>query len=434
MNLSVRLGVRNLARHRWRTALTLGGLAAAVGFMIWIIAFMDGWLALMVRAATNVETGQVQILSREYVEQPRVYRTFAVDRAFLDGVEALPEVDAAAPRVRLAGLVGNERTSQVARILGVDPVREEAATSVVLGVTGGRWLSAEPAPTPGPREVVLGEGLARQLRVSVGDELVVFLEAADGSLGNDLLTVVGILETGNTLVDRGTAYVHLSDAQWIAALDGRVHEVAIRTGDPEGAPMVARGIAATVAELGREAAGAGGQGDDPPPQLQVRSWQEALPGLSQILSLSRQSYVMMYLLVYLVAAVGILNTQRMSAQERRREFGVLVAVGMAPRRLLGILVVEALVLGVAGSLAGGALGGAISWWHATAGLDLGLFTDQGGFTYMGVMFQDRIYAEMSLGAVVEPMLVMLGVAVVSGLWPAAVASRVQPAPTIAGRT
>jgi ABC-type lipoprotein release transport system permease subunit len=282
--------------------------------------------------------------------------------------------------------------------------------------------------------VVLGRGLARQLRVALGDELVVFLEAADGSLGNDLLQVVGILETGNTLVDRGTAYIHLSDAQWIAALEGRVHEVAIRTGDPEGAPMVARGLEATVSRLGIEAAGSAGVSASEAPELRARSWQEALPGLSQILSVSRQSYVFMYLLVYLVAAVGILNTQRMSAQERRREFGVLVAVGMAPRRLLGILVVEALVLGVVGSLAGGIIGGAISWWHATAGLDLGLFTDQGGFSYMGVMFQDRLYADMSLGAVLEPMLVMLGVAVASGLWPAWVASRVEPAPTIAGRT
>ena len=425
VNLSVRLGLRNLARHRWRSALTMGGVAAAVALMVWTLAFIDGWLALMVNAATGVETGQVQIHTAAYVDQPRVYKAFQADGAFLDGVEGEEGVEAAALRVVLAGLVGNERTSQVARILGVDPEREARATAVVNGVTEGRWLSDRPAEVPGPREVVLGQGLARQLRVEPGDELVVFLEAADGSLGNDLLEVVGILNTGNAMVDRSTVYLHLEDAQWVAALDGRVHEVVVKAYDPEAAPELAQRLQARVdGALGRGADG----------ELRVQPWQEVLPGLSQILTVSRDSYFFMYLILYLVAAVGILNTQRMSAQERRREFGVLVAVGMRPRRLLGVLGVEALVLGTLGALAGGLIGAGISWRHAVAGLDLSVFTDQGGFTYMGVMFQGRIFARMSVEAVVQPVLVMLGVAVASGLWPAWIASRVEPAPTIAGRT
>jgi ABC-type lipoprotein release transport system permease subunit len=445
MNLPVRLGIRNLARNRWRSALTLGGVAAAVALMVWTVAFVDGWLDLMVRGATAVETGQVQIHTRAYADQPRVYRSFPVDDALLDGLERLPEVEAATPRVKLAGLVGNERTSQVARLNGVDPRREAAATVVAEGIAEGRWLGADPAPLPAPREVVVGRGLARQLRIGIGDELVVFLEAADGSLGNDLLEVVGILETRNSAVDRSAAYIHIGDAQWIAALDGEIHEIAIRTADPEGAPAAAQAVSGALRQLlttSPDEAGSGsgtaatenqGQpvGQDP---LVVRPWQEILPGLNQILSISRESYVIMYLMVYLVAAMGILNTQRMSAQERRREFGVLVAVGLAPRRLLRILLVEALVVGVLGSVLGGVLGGGISWWHTVAGLDLSVFTDQGGFSYMGVVFEGRIFARMSVAALVEPMAVMLLVAVVSGLWPAWVASRVEPAPTIAGRT
>jgi ABC-type antimicrobial peptide transport system permease subunit len=142
----------------------------------------------------------------------------------------------------------------------------------------------------------------------------------------------------------------------------------------------------------------------------------------------------MYLLIYLVAAVGILNTQRMSALERRREFGVLIAIGMRPRRVFRTLLVEALVLGFAGAVLGALLGGAVSWWHATAGLDLTLLTDQASFSYMGVTFSDRLYATLSLTTLVQPVAVMLLVAVLSGLWPAWTAARLAPAPTIAGRT
>jgi ABC-type antimicrobial peptide transport system permease subunit len=153
-----------------------------------------------------------------------------------------------------------------------------------------------------------------------------------------------------------------------------------------------------------------------------------------VIAMSRSSYWSMYVLIYLVAAVGILNTQRMSALERRREFGVLIAIGMRPRRLFRTVLVESLVLGFAGSVIGVLLGGAVSWYHSTAGLNLGLFTDQAGFSYMGVAFSDRLYFALTPMSIIHPVIVMLVVAILSGLWPAWTAARLQPARTIAGRT
>jgi ABC-type antimicrobial peptide transport system permease subunit len=158
-----------------------------------------------------------------------------------------------------------------------------------------------------------------------------------------------------------------------------------------------------------------------------------MPSVDKMLTISRQSYWFTYLLVYLVAAVGILNTQRMSALERRREFGVLMAIGMRPRRMFRMVVTESLVLGVLGGILGTALGAAVTWYHQVHGLDLALFTDQGGFTWMGVAFTGRIYALLSTTALVQPVLVMVFVAFVSGLWPAVKTARLEPAPTIAGR-
>ena len=81
------------------------------------------------------------------------------------------------------------------------------------------------------------------------------------------------------------------------------------------------------------------------------------------------------------------------------------------------------------------MGGAVSWYHATAGFDLSMLTRNGtGFSYMGVAFTDRLYASITVGSFVQPVAVMLVVAVLSGLWPAWTAARLRPAPTIAGRT
>lgn len=424
--LSVRLGVRNLARHRWRTGLTLAGIAVAVALMVWSLALTEGWITQMVRAATQVETGQLTVQTAGWSDKPRPYEALEVSDSLFGAILSVEGVSAISPRVELFGLVGHERRSQVARIFGVDPGLEADATSVHNGIREGSWLSAAPAGFGEPREVVVGSGLARQLQVGPGDELVVFAEASDGSLGNDLLRVVGLVHTG-TMVDRSAVYMHVEDARFLAALEGRANAILVRTDDPDQGVVVSDAVAARLGAL-RDPAGA------PEEATVVRSWQELLPSLYQVIVLSERSYWTIYLLIYLIAAVGILNTQRMSALERRREFGVLIAIGMRPRRLFRTLLVEALVLGIAGAILGAVLGGAISYWHQAAGLNLALFTDQASFSWMGVTFSDRMYATVTLTSLVQPVLVMLLVAILSGLWPAWTAARLQPAPTIAGRT
>lgn len=426
--LSVRLGARNLARHRWRTGLTLAGIGVSVALMVWTVAFMDGWMDQMVVAATAVETGQLEVQTAGWADKPRPYESFAVDDSLLNVIRSVPGVAALSPRVELYGLVGHERRSQVARIVGVDPDLEANATPIVKGIREGRWLDERPAPEGQGREVVLGSGLAKQLGVGPGAELVVFAEAADGSLGNDLLQVVGVVETGNSAIDRGAVYLNIEDARFLGALEGQANAILVRTANPEQGIEVSDALAARLGAL-RDPKGA------PPEAIVVRSWQELIPSLYQVIAMSKSSYWTMYMLIYLVAAVGILNTQRMSALERRREFGVLIAIGMRPRRLFRTVLVESVVLGFTGSVIGAIIGGAVSWYHATAGFDLSALTRNGtGFSYMGVAFTDRLYASITVGSFLQPVAVMLVVAVLSGLWPAWTAARLQPAPTIAGRT
>lgn len=428
--LAAKLGVRNLARNRWRSGLTLAAIAVAVGLMVWTLAFYEGWLQQMVQGATAVEAAQVQIHTAAYADRPRVYRTFPADPDLLRRLEAVTDVVAVSPRIEANGLVGNEHRSQVARVHGVDPEREARTTPIRRAVTTGQWLSMAPAPDPGPREAVLGDALARQLGVGVGAELVLFLEAADGSLGNELLRVTGIVRTGNTQVDRSSVYLHRSDAERLTALSGDVHEIAIRTRDLARARSTAQTVAAAIGALDRLPADAAAARDD---RLVARPWQEILPAVDQMVVLFRRSYWFMYLLIYLVAGVGILNTQRMSALERRREFGVMMAIGMRPRRMFRTLQIETAVLGLTGALLGAAAGGALAWYHARAGLNMALFTDQTAFSFMGVSFSDRLYFVLEPMALVEPVAVMVVFAFLCGLWPAWRAARIDPVPTLSGR-
>ena len=170
--MSLSLALRNLMRNRWRTGLTAGGVAMAVSVVIWMAHLMGGMLHVMSQSVTAVELGDAQIHSAAYVGERSLYNAFPTEAARLDAVRAVPGVKGASARVLAYGLVGHEKHSQVARIVGVDPDAERQVTRIPERVAEGRWLGPPPEP-PAPREVVLGKTLADQLKVKVDRKSVV---------------------------------------------------------------------------------------------------------------------------------------------------------------------------------------------------------------------------------------------------------------------
>ncbi len=407
--------VRNLTRNRWRSLLSIGGIAVATALIIWTQCMTDAWMGLMVDGAIGVELGHLQVHSEAYVDEQVLYNTMDDDPAITDAIRAVAGVEAATTRVYSYGLVGQESRSNIARIIGVDPVQEAAVSGVDRKVKQGRWLAAEPAPTPGPREAVIGKGLAEQLEVDIGGELVVFLSAADGSLGNDVLEVVGILATGNSSLDRMGVYAHRDDVQYLTALDGRIHEIAVRLRDGVQPEDVKAAIAAVTPH-------------------RVRTWKEIVPELDQMVDLADGQMAIMYVIIFLIAGLGILNSMRMAVLERRREFGVLMAIGMTPGRLARLVVAETVALVSVGGLVGGLLGAAASGYHAVVGLDMASLGSGEEMSYMGITFSDRLYFVVTPEAVLTPMVSVVLVGLVCGLWPALKAARLDMITAIAGRT
>lgn len=414
----LRVAWRNLRRNKWRTGLTAGGISLAVAMLVFTGAWIDAFSSKMVRAGTDVEIGQLQIRTEAYDERPSIYRSFEIGQ-LVEEVGALDGVAAVTPRTYAYGLVGNEERSQVARMFGVWPESEGEATLLDDAVVEGRWLSVDAAP-PGPRECVVGDHLAEQLGVTVGDELVVFLQAADGSLGNDLMEIVGIVHTSTTSVDRTAVIVHHEDLAYVAALDGVAHEIVVTVDDLDAVDDVRDLGAAMLGDI-----------EDGP---RIQTWEHTMADLANMLKASDSSTWVTYLIIYAVAILGLVNAQRMSALERRREFGVLMAVGLKPRQAAWMVIVESIVLTAVGALGGVLLGGALCLYFQVNGFDMAAMAGGGELSMMGVGFGDRLYFDTSLRALLEPAWVILVAAGLCGVIPARVVLRTDPVSAIAGRT
>jgi putative ABC transport system permease protein len=428
--MNTTIALRNLSRNRWRTLLTAGGIAVATAMLIWTDAMQESFLVRMVDSAIGVRVGHLQVHAEAYVEDAILYHSFPEDSALTEAIDDIAAITATAPRVYGYGIIGHETRSQAGQFVGVDPARERLTSSAPEQVREGRWLSDTPAATPGPREVVLGYELAERLRVTVGDELVALTQGANGSLGNDLLKVVGLLNTGNTLIDRMSAYLHLEDARYLLALEGRLHELSLQVG-----PDTDQATLEEVAQVLKRACPQVGSEDKMIP-LTTRTWQQVVPEMYTIVEMARSQIWIMYLIIFLIAGLGILNTQRMSAMERRREFGVLLAIGLAPSALARIVLYESVLVSFLGGLIGLGLGAVGVGYHATYGMDIAAMADQGGesFSYMGYSFSEPLFFEMTANGMLPPVLIITIVGFICGLWPALVSARLDAIRAIAGRS
>lgn len=425
--MTLRLAARNLLRNRWRTGLTVGGIAAAVGLLIWINGFMDAYLSEMATATVRSRLGHVQVTTADYVDKPTLFNGIPDSDAVIEILAGTPGVEVVAPRVVAFGLVGHERRSAPAQLLGVDRDPEAALTGIKGQLVSGTWLTEAPAKPPAPREAVLGLGLADQLGVAIGDELVVFLQGADGSLGNDVLKVVGVAKLGDSNMNRMTVYMHRADVAWLTALKGTVHEISLFL-KPGADP------AAVAADVTERLAARPGAADGP--ALAVRPWEVIVPELADILKLSSSANAIFYFVIFIVAGLGIFNTQRMTVLERRREMGVLLAIGLTPARLATVVLTEAVLVSALGAAVGVITGGALAFYHHVYGLSLGAFTSSGdgSFDYMGVTIRGRIFYEFNWQMLAEPAIALVVVGLVCGLVPALKAARLTIVTAISGRT
>jgi len=411
------IGWRNLLRNRRRTAITAGALACGYFAVVIMDVLSLGMIADMIDNGTGLLLGQVQVHADDYLPDRSMYATLGGDDGvdvadLLARVESDPAVDAAAPRVYGGGLVSAGEHTGAAVLLGVDPAREVLVTRLLRGLARGR----PPADTA--REIVLGADLARRLAVGPGMEVVVVAPAADGSLGNDLFRVSGVFDTGIPDLDAGYAVLAVGPLQELLALaPNRIHEIAARERDPWGAPATARRVAERLAGVG--------------PPLAVDPWTTYRPELVDYARLTTASQWIVLAVVFGMAIFGVANTMVMATFERRREFAVLLALGAAPRGIVGSVMAEAVALGALSLVLGLVVTVPVMIWFHLAPPDLGAFV--GGFSMAGAFLRPVLRLEYPNAVLVGSAVALFVTAVLAAGLPALRSSRLPPAETLGGR-
>ena len=377
------LAWRNIWRNPRRSILTILAIAFATALLVFMLSFQFGAYDDMIDSSVRLSTGHVQIVAPGYHQRPEMRKVIDNPEELLQEATMLSTVDAVSLRSEAFVLASGEKRSRGVMVTGVAPHHESKMSSVPQQIKKGRYLTEGDGAAG-----VIGALAAQHLQLDIGDECVLLGSGRDGSIAAAVVEIVGIFKSGVDEFDRSIMQLPLAEFDTIFSMEGAVHRLIF-----------------TFAHLSDSQAGAAQlrQGERAR-KLQVLTWEELTPGLKQSIELDLISGIIMYFILVIVVAFSILNTFFMAIFERKKEFGVLMSIGMKPRRLVVLMLLESFSMTTVGLVLGILCGIIITLVAARYGISMG---DSAEFMAQYGM-PERLYPKLTLLSVtVGPLLIFV---------------------------
>ena len=399
----VKMSWRNLWRNSTRTNVTITAVALCIAILIIFQSLIIGLIGKAVYNTTNLVVGEVQIHAAGYLDDRSIYKS-------LKNVE---EIRAVAKENNIGmversygfGLISSGTKSAGTQFWGIDPESELKYFDFANHIDEGNFLTKTSL-----KKVVLGNKLARSLAAELGTELVIFVQGADGSLGNELFYVTGILGNVADNIDRGAAIILRDDFDILFSTNNLIHEIALNSKGKLEAEEIQKLMSAKAAGVA------------------VETWKELMPTIAIMTEKMSVFMLTMFSLIFTIAAsLGVMNTLVMSTYDRMKEVGIIRAIGATPWLIIRQVSLEAILLTILASIIGTVIGLSIAIYLQVYGIDI---SGKGNLAIGGIVFDPIWRASVSLKSVFLPVVLMMLTSIVASIYPASIAARIKPVEAI----
>jgi putative ABC transport system permease protein len=362
----------------------MGAMVFSNLLLIFMMSFQFGMYGLMIENTLKIFTGHVQVQAPNYNDDKKMRQTVPDIIPLANSIRAGLGSDTVAARAQTFALASSDDRSYGIAIYGVEPAFEVNVSNIPGLISSGRYLEDGNAA-----EIVIGEVLARNLRVDLGDEITLLGTGVDGSFAAAVVDVVGIFSSGAKDIDRNIAEISLEQFQDTFFMEGAGHLISIVGADLDSVEQ----LKADVTSLLPESEG-----------LVVHDWNVLQPGVKQAIQADMGSSFFMYFILVVLVSFSVLNTQLMSVLERTREFGIVMSLGLKPGRLGRLVVLETAMMGLMGTALGILAGALLTTWVGTVGFTIP------GMDEMAAQFNlpSRMYPQITtLSLLAGPVIVFL---------------------------
>jgi ABC-type lipoprotein release transport system permease subunit len=403
MRLYLRLAWRNVWRHRRRTLLIVSAMGFGLSLMMMYDGLVDGFNQAIYGNAIKVLGGNIQVHAAGYLEsaEQKPLLPLADDAKVLEVVRAQPGVVTASRRINTGGLASSREGAFAVGITAIEPEVEQQVNLAGQNVVAGRGLTASDGDS-----VFIGKGLAEAMNVTVGDRISLSGRAAHEQLRQRTMTVVGVYDLGMVDIEKVSVYISLSEAQTLYDLPGQSTEVAVFLDRVGGERQLINKLSPAL------------------PGHELASFEDSYPELQYALASKGRAMDIFSVIILGIAGIGILNLLLMAVYERTREIGVLGAMGLKPRQISLLFILEGTLIGVVGVVLGIVLGLAFNGMIRAVGLD---FTSFSGMTSYTALITDKIYPSWGISKLLSRGLTVAIIAALAAVVPAREAAQRDPA-------
>jgi ABC-type lipoprotein release transport system permease subunit len=399
----LKIAWRNLWRTKWRSLIIICSIVIGVVGLVLSDVISIGFLEQMLRNQVEIHPAHIQIHQKGFHNNPSL--DFLIANS--DSVESIlgnhPGVAHFSRRVIAYGLVSSVYNSSGVSIIGIEPSRETQITIVNKSMVRGEYLKDE------ERSIILSEETADKLKLDVGDKVVIMAARRDGTIGSEALRITGIYKTYDAEFDKTHIFVPISVAQEMLLLGRSVSEVVMLLNNTEQIDEVKSKL---VPQLSQD--------------LEVLTYNEIMPMLQYQIELYDKTIYILYAIIGIAMVFGIINVMLMAVYERMQEFGILMAIGMQNRLLFRMVMLEALLLGLTGTVIGLVLGYCIYYPFSVYGIDFSVVSEtMSSFGVAAVIYPIFKWTIILNVLLSVPLFALLG-----AIYPALKAVRFQPVEVI----
>lgn len=404
MKLYLRLAWRNIWRHRRRTLIVVLAVGLTMAMMMLYDGLMNGFQQNINENVVKVMGGNIQIHDSGYPDNKSQLLPVKNDTAVVAAAESLPQTVAASRRINTNGMASSTEGAFPVSIIGVEPEKEALVSLISKNVSAGRYLKADDLDM-----AYIGKALAEAMGVGVGDRFTLVGRGLHQQLRTRTMTVVGIYDIGVADLEKGSLFMSLGEAQDLYGLTGQSTEVVV-----------------TLQHIDQEK-GALAVLKSKLPEYEVGSWQDNYPELASTVTAKSEVMDIFSVVILGIAGIGILNMLMMAVLERTREIGVMGAIGLRPRQISLLFLMEGAMMGMVGLVFGVALGLLVNFLMMNYGFDYSPFSTLTSYT---ALISDRVYSTLGVEKLPLRVLTVLVISLLASFTPARDASRNEPAESL----
>jgi ABC-type lipoprotein release transport system permease subunit len=282
-----------------------------------------------IKNTVSAQIGFLQITDPSYVDEEIIDNSIAIENIPIEALRTIENVTSVQPRFSSGALTSTGIKSKYAGLIGINGQRDSKSLKLDRKLTDGNLLDL------GDTAILITDKMAEFYKVSVGDSLVMIGSGYRGYTAAGVYRIKGIVDIPNGALSN-MVYMDITKAQELFGAQDRYTQVLINIEEQGDLGQVQSEVRSIL------------QGSD----LELRTWKEVIPGLNQGLEIDSFSGQMLAGILYMIVGFGIFGTIVMMYNERRFEFGVMSAIGMAKYRMIQITLLELIMLIGIGVLSG----------------------------------------------------------------------------------